>query len=181
FAVPRAQHPKTGSAVAGSDRVEPRRISAKEQTPGTSHLTLDNQIPALDLHGPRTHRLLSRSADDGTGSHVELAAVAGARYRGAIQLAFRQGAPSVRTRVIEGIKSSPSICNVHLRSTEIENMHRPGDDILRTTNSHGHPSPPLQIGVNAVLDDVRQRSKAAVVLEAVLVNLLHVLHQHNGY
>src|SRR5207244_3518759 len=89
-------------------------------------LALDKQIAALDLHWPRTLRPLRRSTEDGTGGHVELAAVAGACHCSAIQLPFRQGTPHVSTGVIEGIKSATSIGNVYLRSADIENMHRPG-------------------------------------------------------
>jgi hypothetical protein len=122
--------------------------------------TLDNQILTLDLHGPRTHRPLSWPAKDGTGGHVELAAMTGACHRGAIQLALRQRASSVSTRIIEGIESAAGICDVYLRSADIKNTHRPGDDILRGSNSHGHDSPLLRIDVGTGFSPSLGRAEA---------------------
>lgn len=96
----------------------------------------DKQILALDLHQPGTHGPLGWSAEDGAGGHVELAAVAGARHRRAIQLAHRERAPRVGTCVIEGMQIPACIRNVHLGSRDIEDAHLPRDDIFRFTNSY---------------------------------------------
>ncbi|MGH9969142.1 MAG: hypothetical protein ACREBG_15265 [Pyrinomonadaceae bacterium] len=99
---------------------------------------LDKQILPLDLHQPGTHGPLGWSAEDGAGSHVELAAVAGASDRRAIQLALRERARPVGTCVIEGMQMSARIRNVHLGSLDIEDAHLTRDDILRITNSYQH-------------------------------------------
>src|SRR6185295_15346537 len=92
----------------------------------TSHSSLlDKQILAVDLHQPGTHGPLGGSTDDSAGGHVELTAVAGARYRGAIQHACRERTSRVSTSVIKRIQTSGRMSNVDLGSRDIKDLHLP--------------------------------------------------------
>src|SRR5207237_9931438 len=96
----------------------------------------DNATSFLDLTQPRTQGLFRWPAENGTGGHVKLAAVAAARHRRVVQRALPKGAPHVGTGVIEGVQMSAHTRHVHLGSRDVENTHLPGDDILRLTKSY---------------------------------------------
>jgi hypothetical protein len=101
-------------------------------------LLLDKQILALDLHRPRTHRLLRRTAQDRAGSYVELTTMAGARDRSAVQLAFRERASHVGTRVIERVEMSTHACNSHFGSRDIDDSHLSRGNAFSIFDSYRH-------------------------------------------
>jgi hypothetical protein len=78
------------------------------------------------------------SANDGAGSHIELAAMTGARYGRALQLTCAERTPSMRTRVIEGIKMSSRGRHANLGSVNIEDVQLTCCNLLRATYFYLH-------------------------------------------
>lgn len=72
------------------------------------------------------------------GSNVELTAMARARHSSTVQLALRERARSVGTCVIEGMKLSRNIRNVHLGAGKIKHAHLSRNDIFCVSNSYQH-------------------------------------------
>jgi hypothetical protein len=99
---------------------------------------LDQEILALHLDQPRTHSPLGWSPKNLAGRHVELTPVARARHGGTVQLARRERAPSVGTCVIEGMKLSVNIRNVHLGAGKIKHAHLSRSDIFCVSNWYQH-------------------------------------------
>src|SRR6266550_1601473 len=96
------------------------------------------QIPVVDLHQPGAHWPSGWSAEHGAGSHIKLAAVAGARHRRTVELSARERTSHVSTGVIQAVQMSVRIHYVHLGSCHVEDAHLPRGDVLRITNPYEH-------------------------------------------
>jgi hypothetical protein len=99
---------------------------------------LDEKILALNLRQPGTHRPLGWPAQDCTGSHVELTAVARARHGPSIQLALRERAPHMGAFVIECVEASAHTRNTHFGSLDIKNLHLSREYSFCVSNSYHH-------------------------------------------
>ena len=89
----------------------------------------EQSIP-LHLDRVGTHWPTGWSTDNGAGGDVKLAAVAGARHRRTIELAVRQRATHVSTRIVEGVQISVRVRYGHLSPLEIESSHLPWGDVI---------------------------------------------------
>src|SRR5213593_142672 len=99
---------------------------------------VDEEIVALDLHGPGTDRPLRRSAEDCTRGHVELATVACAGHDGPGQTTVGERTPHMSAGVVEGVEMTVRIGDAYVRSSDIEDAHVSLSHVLRTTNSCRH-------------------------------------------
>lgn len=103
-----------------------------------SSLRLDHQIVAFELDHARAHGLLRGATEDGAGGYVKLAAVTGTRDRRAVELAFRERAPSVSALVVEGVDTSERAHDAHVRPGDVEDAQLVISDILCITDSYQH-------------------------------------------